>query len=125
MFQIEKQIMFKASHRLYEGGRKDETDHFHDWTICVSLQSPILDEYGFVYDYVILEKHLNDIADPIKNKSFNDIWPFNKLNPTAETIAKYFSDEIQQKLILNEEFKIQIVFVKVYKEQDIAIYYPS
>ncbi len=123
MFRIKKQITFKASHKLYNGGRENEEDHFHNWTISVALDSPILNEFGFVYDYIILEKYLVDIADPIKNNSFNNISYFQKTNPTAENIAKYFSDKLQQKLFNDRGYHIKIVSVEVLKEKDSAIYF--
>ncbi|MBD3223602.1 MAG: 6-carboxytetrahydropterin synthase QueD [Caldithrix sp.] len=72
--------------------------HGHNWKIKVEVSSGILDDIGMVIDF----KDLKDIADsvimPFDHQTFNDISPFDQMNPTAENLARYFFREIGRRL---------------------------
>lgn len=96
MYYIYKEITFSAAHRLREYHGKCENLHGHNWKVRVYLKSETLDDLGMVVDFSILKKKLNEIADLLDHKYLNEVPPFDKLNPSAENIAKFFFDKLKE-----------------------------
>jgi len=100
---------FAAAHSLrgYDGAC--QRLHGHNWKIEVEAKSDTLNEIGIVIDFKLLKSHVKTIIDKLDHYYLNDIAPFDKINPTAENIAKYFYDELD--LLLTESVKINSVVI--------------
>jgi len=72
--------------------------HGHNWKIRVEVSTNELDKHGIGIDFLDLKKITWQVVGPFDHNSFNEIPPFDKLNPTAENIVKYFYDEIEKLL---------------------------
>jgi 6-pyruvoyltetrahydropterin/6-carboxytetrahydropterin synthase len=88
-YAITTEHAFVASHaiRLYDGTW--EPMHEHDWKLRVTVSRPTLDEIGVVIDFHKLAADVEAILEPFRGKRFNDVPPFDAINPTAEKIAEF------------------------------------
>jgi 6-pyruvoyltetrahydropterin/6-carboxytetrahydropterin synthase len=90
--------MISAAHvlRNYEG--PCARLHGHNWNIKIDVMSGKLNETGFTIDFRDLDELLWKVVGPYDHNNFNDFAPFDKINPTAENIARYFFNEIKKLL---------------------------
>jgi 6-pyruvoyltetrahydropterin/6-carboxytetrahydropterin synthase len=92
MYTITKRFAFSASHVI--GGLPTTHPcsrlHGHNYGVEVVLQSAMLDEIGFVRDYLelsALKKHLDETVD---HKHLNDVLGHDRT--TAEVIGRWLYD---------------------------------
>lgn len=92
MYYATKRLEIAGSHRLnldYES--KCTNLHGHNWIVTVHCKAKELNKNGMVTDFAIIKKMITDKFD---HHNFNDISPFDEINPTAENMAKHFCDMI-------------------------------
>jgi 6-pyruvoyltetrahydropterin/6-carboxytetrahydropterin synthase len=91
MYKITKRFEFSASHQLYNlpPDHKCSRLHGHNYQVEVVLQSPKLDESGFVIDYGDLKPLKEFIDSTLDHRHLNDVLPFQT---SAENIAKFLYD---------------------------------
>ncbi len=53
-----------------------------------------MDENGLLVDFAVVKKLVRAVKDRLDHQFLNDLEPFDKINPSAENIAKYFYDEV-------------------------------
>ncbi len=90
MYYVTKQLEISASHRLcldYES--KCTSMHGHNWIITVYCRAAELNANGMVTDFSHIKTLVKDNLD---HKCLNDVFDFN---PTAENIARYLCDSIE------------------------------
>ncbi len=87
---------FAAAHTLrhYEG--PCSRMHGHNWKVEVELTGTELDEAGMIIDFRQIKRATREIAERLDHRYLNEIAPFDERNPTAENIARYFFEELQQ-----------------------------
>ena len=90
--------MISAAHILRDYEGPCARLHGHNWNVKVEVLSDELDPVGITVDFVDLDKILWQVIGPFDHNNFNDIAPFDKINPTAENVAKFFYEEIKLKL---------------------------
>ncbi|MBA2441208.1 MAG: 6-carboxytetrahydropterin synthase [Rubrobacter sp.] len=91
MYRITKQFEFSASHSLdyLPPEHKCHPLHGHNYIVEVVLESPGLDENGFVRDYGELGALKDFIDGKLDHRHLNDVVP----GPTtAENIARFLYD---------------------------------
>jgi 6-pyruvoyltetrahydropterin/6-carboxytetrahydropterin synthase len=93
MFEVSVDEMFSAGHALRGYKGKCENPHGHNYKIRVVLEGPNLDSIGLLYDFIDLKKIMRGIIEGLDHKFLNDQAPFDKINPSAENLAKYFYEE--------------------------------
>ena len=98
MFEVTIEQTFAAGHALRNYHGKCENVHGHNYRCQVTLQGPQLDETGLLMDFVALKKALQTVIDRLDHVWLNDFPPFDKLNPSAENIAKYIYDEVHKEI---------------------------
>jgi 6-pyruvoyltetrahydropterin/6-carboxytetrahydropterin synthase len=54
-----------------------------------------LDSTGLLMDFVEVRKSIKELVERLDHHFLNDLAPFDKVNPSAENIAKYFYDELE------------------------------
>ena len=92
MYYVSKRMEIAGAHYLqlpYES--KCANIHGHNWIVTVYCKSATLTEYGMVVDFTHIKRNIHDIFD---HQLLNNIAPFDKINPTAENIAKYICDTV-------------------------------
>lgn len=98
MFEVSVEHTFAAGHALRNYRGKCENVHGHNYRVRVLVRGEALDETGMLADFVVLKKILRDISEPLDHVFLNDLPPFDKLNPSAENMAWYIWDKMQQQL---------------------------
>lgn len=95
MFEVSVTQDFAAAHRLngYQG--QCSNLHGHTWKVEVSISSNQLDENGMVIDFKDLKSALLTILKQYDHGYINDLAPFDRINPTAENIAREIHREIK------------------------------
>ena len=123
MFEVSVEHTFAAGHALRNYRGKCENVHGHNYRVQVLVRGEKLDQAGMLADFVVLKKLLRDISERLDHVFLNDIEPFITVNPTAENMAVYFCEKMQEGL--NMENPVEVAEVKVW-ETDIqsATYRP-
>jgi 6-pyruvoyltetrahydropterin/6-carboxytetrahydropterin synthase len=94
MFEVSVVEVFPAGHSLRNYHGKCENVHGHNYRVCVTVQGPDVDENGLLVDFAVVKKLVRAVKDRLDHQFLNDLEPFDKINPSAENIARYFYDEI-------------------------------
>jgi 6-pyruvoyltetrahydropterin/6-carboxytetrahydropterin synthase len=98
MFEVSIDYSFAAGHALRNYKGKCENVHGHNYKVRVSVQGENLDSTGLLIDFVDLRQAVKTIVDRLDHQFLNDISPFDRLNPSAENIARYFSQELEAQI---------------------------
>jgi len=124
MFEVSVEHTFAAGHALRNYRGKCENVHGHNYRVQITLRGEKLDATGMLADFVELKRILRAISEPLDHVFINDLPPFTTLNPTAENMAWYFCEKLQEQL--GAQNPVEVAEVKVW-ETDIqsATYRPS
>ncbi|HTX39515.1 MAG TPA: 6-carboxytetrahydropterin synthase QueD [Bryobacteraceae bacterium] len=98
MFEVTIEETFAAGHALRNYRGKCENVHGHNYRCQVTLAGAELDSIGLLVDFVELKKVVHSVLDRMDHQWLNDFPPFDKLNPSAENMAKYIYDEVAEGL---------------------------
>lgn len=95
MYRISKAFKFSASHIIngLPDGHKCARLHGHNYEVIVTLESPTLDDVGFIVDYGDLSDLGKMIYESFDHRHLNDVVTFN---PTSENLARFFYDWVQK-----------------------------
>jgi len=114
---------FSAAHHLRDYEGKCERVHGHNYRVELQLKSPIVDRSGMVADFTVLRQALEKVLQRFDHQDLNEVRPFDKLNPTAENIAKLVWEEMNIKFNTR---RIKVSKVTVWEtESSFATYGPS
>ena len=94
MFEVTIEETFAAGHALRNYKGKCENVHGHNYRCQVTFQGEQLDEIGLLVDFVELKRSVHAVLDRMDHQWLNDFPPFDKLNPSAENMAKFIFDEV-------------------------------
>ncbi len=90
--------MISAAHTLrnYDGpcGRL----HGHNWHIKMDVLAQETDDIGLAVDFKDLDDLLWEVIGPYDHADFNDFTPFDRINPSAENIAREVFRQLKTKL---------------------------
>ncbi len=95
MFEISVEYSFAAGHALRGYKGKCENVHGHNYKLQVTLAGEQLNATGLLMDFVDLRANIKKLVERLDHRFLNDLPPFDELNPSAENLAKYFSDELE------------------------------
>ena len=98
MYEVTVKTQFSAAHRLRGYDGKFENLHGHNWLAISTVQAKELDAMGVGIDFVMLKDKMNEILSKLDYKNINEVPPFDKINPSAENIAKWLYDGLSQAL---------------------------
>ena len=98
MFEVSAEQTFAAGHALrgYQG--KCENVHGHNYRVRVTLEGENLNEIGLLVDFVYMKQVMKRIIEYWDHRFINDLPPFDQINPTAENMALWFCERMQQEL---------------------------
>ena len=98
MFEVTVERTFAAGHALREYRGKCENVHGHNYRVEVTVAGDDVDSTGLLVDFAVLKERLDSVIAYLDHRFINDLEPFNKINPSAENIARYFFEEIEKGL---------------------------
>jgi 6-pyruvoyltetrahydropterin/6-carboxytetrahydropterin synthase len=93
MFEVGVDEMFSAGHALRGYKGKCENVHGHNYKVRVVLEGTELNSIGLLYDFIDVKRIMRGIIEGLDHKFLNDQAPFDKINPSAENLAKFFYEE--------------------------------
>ncbi len=97
MYELTVERVFSAAHALLINGQR-ESLHGHNWRVRLIVEGPELDADGLLCDFHLLERELDGIIRKWDNQNLNQTPPFDRVNPTAELVARTIADAIIPKL---------------------------
>ena len=98
MFEISVEETFPAGHALRGYRGKCENLHGHNYRVRVTVEGEQLDSIGLLVDFAEVKRIVREIVERLDHQFLNEIAPFDELNPSAENMARYFHDEVAQRL---------------------------
>ena len=97
MYELTVEDEFCAAHALTISGVREEV-HGHNWRVCVAVGGENLDPDGLLCDFHTVEEVLAAAIEPFNNRDLNSVAPFDRLNPSAEHVARYIAREMSHRL---------------------------
>jgi 6-pyruvoyltetrahydropterin/6-carboxytetrahydropterin synthase len=98
MYYLSIETTISAAHRLEGYTGNCSILHGHNWKIKVKVKTDVLDNVGMGLDFKDLKELTWKVVGKFDHQTINNIPPFDKMNPTAEHLAKYMYEEINQLL---------------------------
>ena len=115
MYYVSKRMEVAGSHHLdlpYES--KCSNLHGHNWIITVHCKSEKLTDYGMIVDFALVKKEIHGVLD---HSNINDVLD-NKINPTAENMAKWICDKVSELCEVGYCYRVEVQE----SEGNVAIY---
>ncbi len=110
MYEISVDYTFAAGHALRNYKGKCENVHGHNYKLRITVEGEELNSTGLLIDFLDVRAAIKSLVDRLDHQFLNDLPPFDKLNPSAENIARYFSDSLQAQ-ITGQGLRVQSVTV--------------
>ncbi|MBW5290738.1 MAG: 6-pyruvoyl tetrahydrobiopterin synthase [Candidatus Ruthia sp. Asou_11_S2] len=110
MFALKIVTDFASAHSLRDYPGDCSRLHGHNWQVEMMVVARKLNSNGIAIDFREIKKQTKVVVKRLDHQYLNEIAPFDKLNPTAENIAKYFFDEVGQ-LINTNDVKVKEVTI--------------
>ncbi len=115
MFEVSVEDTFAAGHALRGYRGKCENPHGHNYKVQITLHGDRLDNIGLLFDFKDLKAAMGEIVDRLDHQFLNDLEPFQRLNPSAENMARYFYQEIGESLARATNGRVKVKQVKVWE----------
>jgi 6-pyruvoyltetrahydropterin/6-carboxytetrahydropterin synthase len=123
MFEISVEQTFAAGHALRNYKGKCENVHGHNYRVRVTIEGEQLDANGLLVDFVDVKRLMGGAIEYLDHRFINDLEPFDKINPSAENIAKYFYDRLRAGM--KNEAPVRIAEIRVWEtDTSSAVYRP-
>jgi 6-pyruvoyltetrahydropterin/6-carboxytetrahydropterin synthase len=121
MFEVTIEETFAAGHALRNYHGKCENVHGHNYRCQVSLEGDELDDIGLLVDFVELKKVVHAVLDRLDHQWLNDLPPFDKLNPSAENMARFIFEEVHAGL--REKAGVRTASVRLWETDTASVTY--
>ena len=95
MYQVSVEQHFDAAHYLRDYGGKCENLHGHRYKVIATVKTKRLNEIGLAYDFVELKRYMGKVLEQFDHNCVNNVPPFDKLNASAENIAKLVYEQLK------------------------------
>lgn len=109
MFILKITTDFSSAHSLRDYPGDCSRFHGHNWDIEISVCSKALNKIGMAIDFRKIKEKVKIVTKRLDHRYLNDIAPFDKINPTAENIAKYIFEEVEK--LINDDVEIKQVTI--------------
>lgn len=111
MYLVKIEEAFEAAHNLRGYDGKCANLHGHNWIIEVEVAGEKLNELGILVDFKDVKRELKKLLDEYDHRYLNETPPFDKINPTAENLARFIYDEFKANKIFDDNAKLVAVTV--------------
>jgi 6-pyruvoyltetrahydropterin/6-carboxytetrahydropterin synthase len=110
-YAIEVEISFAAAHAIVLGGVRERL-HGHNWRVQVSVAGDTLDHEELLCDFHAVEALLASIIAPFHDGNLNETHPFDRINPTAEALARHVATALSAHLRASNS-RVSLEWVRV------------
>lgn len=93
MYELTISTEFCAAHAIVLQGQREPL-HGHNWRVQVVVGGPQLDPDGLLVDFHLVERVLRETVAGWDNRNLNETPPFDRINPTAEQVARAIGERI-------------------------------
>ncbi|OAT81347.1 6-carboxytetrahydropterin synthase QueD [Desulfotomaculum copahuensis] len=114
MYQLSVTKRFAAAHRLSNYQGQCANLHGHTWQLEVTVKGEKLDANGMLLDFKALKEMVGRVIKELDHQYLNELPSFNRINPTAENLARYISGRLR--VLLAPE--LQLALVRVWESPD-------
>lgn len=97
MYELSVEREFCAAHAIIINGRREPV-HGHNFKVKIVVEGDTLDANGLLCDFHVIERDIDAVISRFNNADLNHTPPFDRLNPTAEHVAKHIGEEVAMKL---------------------------
>ncbi|MBT3346992.1 MAG: 6-carboxytetrahydropterin synthase QueD [Thiotrichales bacterium] len=97
-FKLQVVSDFAAAHSLRDYPGDCQKLHGHNWKVEVEVVASELDDLGMAVDFKKIKQITKEATDRLDHSYLNELDPFNRINPTAENIARTLFKDIGKKL---------------------------
>ncbi len=113
MYEVCVRRHFDAAHALrgYQG--RCENLHGHRYEIVACAQSETLNEIGLSLDFTAFKRVLDEILARYDHRNLNETPPFDRINPSAENIARTIYEALREALP-----EVRLTCVQAYESPD-------
>lgn len=123
MFEVSVEETFAAAHQLRDYRGKCENLHGHNYRVRVTVAGEELAANGLLIDFVELKREMHRAIDRLDHQYLNELPPFDRLNPSAENIARHIYEELAPAL---DSARARVAEVRIWEtETSVAVYRPS
>jgi len=114
MYEVRVEADFAAAHFLTHYHGKCERLHGHNYRVRLWARGSQLDAGGMLIDFGVLKGLLREVCGRLDHQNLNDVPVFSG-DPSAERIAKYIFDELENLLIAQGHDPKLLYAVEVYE----------
>lgn len=120
-FELTIEVEFCAAHILVGHQGKCANLHGHNYKTEVCVKGSKLNDLGLLIDFADLKKYVNEIVDTLDHKYLNEINypPFLEGKTSAENVAKYIYDKLDNKL----DNQADIQYVRIWETAKYSVKY--
>ncbi len=111
MFELTIILDFAAAHCIPNYPGKCQRLHGHNWKVEVAVQGNKLDNLGMLVDFNELKRRVNTVLDTLDHHYLNEMEAFHAINPTAENIACYIYEKLEEEFYDMETVSVAKVTV--------------
>nr|WP_320145742.1 6-carboxytetrahydropterin synthase QueD [uncultured Anaeromusa sp.] len=122
MYDLTISLDFEAAHCIREYPGKCRRLHGHNWRVEVSVCGETLNELGMLVDFHDLKDAAKGVLDELDHHYLNELEAFCQLNPTAENLARYIYEQLEQ-LPLLRQGDVFLTQVKIWESLHSAVAY--
>lgn len=111
---------FASAHSLRDYPGDCKRLHGHNWKVEAEVRAAQLDELGMVIDFKTVRGITRGITDELDHRYLNEIPPFDTINPTAENIAAYIYQRLNQAL---DDPRVSVVAITLWETERACVRY--
>ena len=101
MFELNVEDEFASAHYLRGYKGKCENMHGHNYRVMLTVTAKKLNKIGLAVDFTELKMELKKVMEVLDHKLLDELTYFEKINPSAENIAKFIYDSLVKKICKN------------------------
>jgi 6-pyruvoyltetrahydropterin/6-carboxytetrahydropterin synthase len=98
VYTVSAQAHYDAAHFLRNYQGKCAKLHGHRYVVEAVVQLTELGESGIAFDFADLKAALRSLADELDHENLNELPQFDGVETSAENQARYFFDELRERL---------------------------
>lgn len=113
MYTVSSQAHYDAAHFLRNYDGKCNRLHGHRYVVEAAVQVAELNEAGIAFDFVDLKRELRALAEELDHSNLNELPQFEKLETSAENQARWFFDQLRERL--PESIRDGLLYTRVWE----------